>query len=157
LGFRKSRIFFRKGLDRQEDGQGSDLPVGSNQAWSSADRLTSSFIVDISVIGTATMVIIQSKFIGDFVIGDNIVQNLKVLELLYEQFDNANAVNIVTNTWSEASLQQLSEEIGARLPGLKEILNGCCVIVVWWHIPLVPVLPFEPGKPIAPLESRILG
>jgi hypothetical protein len=70
------------------------------------------------------MVIIQSKFIGDFVIGDNIVQNLKVLALLYEQFNNSNAMNrrllckpIIVSLGSivEASLHDLHTRIASAL------------------------------------------
>ncbi len=36
------------------------------------------------------MIIIDSKFIGDFKIGDNINHNLKILEVLYKQYAAAN-------------------------------------------------------------------
>jgi hypothetical protein len=35
------------------------------------------------------MVTIESKFIGDFKLGDNINRNLEILELLYNQFDGS--------------------------------------------------------------------
>jgi hypothetical protein len=45
------------------------------------------------VTSEVNVVSIQSKFIGDFKIGDNIVYNLKVLALLYEQYNAAGAAN----------------------------------------------------------------
>jgi hypothetical protein len=77
------------------------------------------------------MVIIQSKFIGDFVIGDNIVQNLKILALLYEQFNNGGAVNkrllckpIIVSLGSivEASLHDLHTRIRTfTIEGVRNI------------------------------------
>jgi hypothetical protein len=40
-------------------------------------------------MGSQVMIIIESKFIGDFKIGDNINHNLKILEVLYKQFSEA--------------------------------------------------------------------
>ena len=66
------------------------------------------------------MVIIQSRFIGNFVIGDNIVQNLKVLAVLYDQFNASNAVNkrllckpivVLLGSIVEASLHDLHTRI----------------------------------------------
>ncbi|MGA2997054.1 hypothetical protein [Bradyrhizobium sp.] len=66
------------------------------------------------------MVIIQSKFIGNFVIGDNIVQNLRVLAVLYAQYNLADTANkrllckpivVLLGSIVEASLHDLHTRI----------------------------------------------
>jgi hypothetical protein len=43
----------------------------------------------LALIGITPMVTIESKFIGDFKVGDNINYNLEVLAVLYNRFNNA--------------------------------------------------------------------
>ncbi len=77
------------------------------------------------------MATIESRFIGNFVIGDNIVQNLKILALLYEYFNAASDVNkrllckpIIVSLGSivEASLHDLHTRIRTfTIEGVKNI------------------------------------
>jgi hypothetical protein len=52
-----------------------------------------SVILWITTIEAQIMVAIESKFVGDFKVGDNIVHNLEVLELLYTQYAGASDRN----------------------------------------------------------------
>ncbi|MET3996427.1 hypothetical protein ABID65_008103 [Bradyrhizobium sp. S3.9.2] len=80
------------------------------------------------------MVIIQSRFIGDFVIGDNIVQNLRILALQYEQFNAGNAATrrllckpivVALGSIVEASLHDLHTRIRTfTIEGVKNITTS---------------------------------
>ncbi len=80
------------------------------------------------------MVIIQSRFIGNFAVGDNIVHNLKVLALLYDQFNAGNAADkrllckpivILLGSIVEASLHDLHTRIRTfTIEGVRNITTA---------------------------------